>query len=980
MSIQVEAVRRLRRTVKWHGGLATSVLLGLGCIAGQAAIGQAAIGQAATAASDTQARTYNIAAQTLGTALQEFAAQAGLQLLFSESDVAGMRTGGLSGSFTKDQALERLLAGSGLAFEFPKSDAVIIRRPGSSADSSSVPAAGAASTTQNSATQNPTPRTAAASRVSTGSASSGADSQSTADFQEVIVTGRAGVDERTKEETSYSVTTIDQKKLRLQGPTSVTESLKSVPGFWVEASGGEASGNVRARGVPVDGFGSITLLEDGMPVQHDPALGYLNGDQAFRLDETIDRIEVVRGGPSTVFYSNAPAGAVNYIPRRVSDHAEGLLKYTVGDYGLNRVDVWYGAPVGDWKLSLGGFYRYDDGIRDPGFHGDNGGQFRVSLERDFEGGQVSFDLKRLDDTVALDLGIPMRTYSDGKIRAVPGFDGHYGTIAGPETELARMKTASGSDFLFDNTLGTQVKRTQATLNLEFEIADHYTLSDRLRYDDTGTVRNGVFPNQLQSATSFLAAQLSGLQKTYPGTAALQLRYTDSPGTVYDVLNQNGNGLITVGGLRSVTAPIRELMNDARLMHKFEVGDQSHDATLGFYVADVSMDFSRYSSTALLDTQDNARLLDLVALDAAGNVLGTATDHGIYHYGYEWANNKGQSTTTAIYLSDEWQLTHSLRIDAGARWEQEHLTADGEVRQTLTSATPALSQMLAGTGQFVHFDERFSKVGWTVGANWQFTDRSGLFARYSPAFRLPNLGTYTTASPSTTNSTVNRPIIQTMDLGELGYKYANQWTNLYATAFWTKYDNVGYTNNVFNLNTSEPPFQQTRYTDTRTYGLELEGGFYPVEWFDLTFNATLEQPKYSGLRFTDNVGGKPVYRDYDGNQLIRVPKASVRVVPGVNLFDQRLRLQVAWEYEGARYVDMANSVVLPHYTVLNASASLAITDHFDVYGYVDNVTNSLGLTEGNPRAGELQNADAGANTFIARPILGRAFRLSLMYRF
>jgi outer membrane receptor protein involved in Fe transport len=74
------------------------------------------------------------------------------------------------------------------------------------------------------------------------------------------------------------------------------------------------------------------------------------------------------------------------------------------------------------------------------------------------------------------------------------------------------------------------------------------------------------------------------------------------------------------------------------------------------------------------------------------------------------------------------------------------------------------------------------------------------------------------------------------------------------------------------------------------------------------------------------------------------------------------------------------VVLPHYDVLNASGRFSITDHFDVYGYVDNVTNSLGLTEGNPRAGELQSADAGANTFIARPILGRAVRVALMYRF
>src|SRR3569833_2980349 len=444
---------------------ALALLLSLGFTAGSPARAQ------------SQTQTYSIQTEALGTALQQFAAQARLQLMCSESDGAGLRAPALQGTLTQDQALTQLLAGTGLKYEFFKPGAVIIKR---------TPAA----------TQDPpTAQT----------------SQSTADFKEVIVTGRAGIEERTKEETSYSVTTIDQKKLRQQGPTSVTESLKSVPGFWVESSGGEASGNIRARGIPVDGFGSITLLEDGMPVQHDPALGYLNGDQAFRLDETIERIEVVRGGPSSIFYSNAPAGAVNYIPRTVGDHAQGVVKYTAGDYGLNRLDLWYGAPIGDWKVSLGGFYRYDDGVRDPGFHGDNGGQFRLTLARNFEGGKVSFDVKRLDDKVYLDLGIPMRTYPDGKIRAVPGFDGNYGTIAGPETEYVRMKAAApGSDFLFDNSHGTQVRRTQATLNFEFEFAEGYRFSDHARYNQTDTLRNGVYPNSVQSASSFLQQQSKGL--------------------------------------------------------------------------------------------------------------------------------------------------------------------------------------------------------------------------------------------------------------------------------------------------------------------------------------------------------------------------------------------------------------------------------------------------------------------------------------
>ena len=139
----------------------------------------------------------------------------------------------------------------------------------------------------------------------------------------------------------------------------MTETLKSVPGFWVEASGGEGSGNVRARGIPVDGFGSINLLEDGLPVQHDPALGYLNADQAFRIDESIDRIEVVRGGPSSVFYSSAPGGVVNYITRKPGDTLSGNARILYGPTAeLYRFDGWIGTPLADgWKLGLGGFYR-----------------------------------------------------------------------------------------------------------------------------------------------------------------------------------------------------------------------------------------------------------------------------------------------------------------------------------------------------------------------------------------------------------------------------------------------------------------------------------------------------------------------------------------------------------------------------------------------------------------------------------------------
>jgi len=791
----------------------------------------------------------------------------------------------------------------------------------------------------------------------------------------VIVTGRAGVKERSKAETSYSITGIDEERLRLQAPTSVTESLKSVPGFWVEASGGEASGNVRARGVPVDGFGSITLLDDGMPVQHDPALGYLNGDQAFRLDETTERIEVVRGGPSSIFYSNAPAGAVNYIPRQPGDRTEGVFKYTIGDYGLHRGDFWVGTPVGqDWKLSLGGYYRQDDGVRDPGFKANDGGQVRLNLVRALDGGSLSFDVKHMDDKVMLYLGIPMRT-TGGKIRAVPGFDGNHGTLAGPETEHVRMRMADGGIYDFDNGEGTHVKRDQFTVKFDKTFGD-WRFVDSVRYNDTETQRNGMFPNALQSASSFLTNRDNlALLARHPGATALQFRYANAPGQVYDTANQNGNGLIVIGGLRGVTAPVKELMNDARVSRRFEFGSQSHDLTFGYYYAKVDQDFDRYSSTVLLDARDNARLLDLVAVDAGGNPVATISDHGVWRYGYEWENASGRSQTHAFYLADEWQVNDKLRIDGGVRWEKVNVEGwvEGRVQPNLTGTGPITdSQMWIGNGRFSTYDRDFDKVGWTLGGNWQFDEYSGLFARWTSTFRLPNLGSFIT------NATA-KPVIQTMDLGEIGYKFTHQTFDLFATAFFTRYDNVGYSNYVFDANTGASTRQEL-FADTRTFGLELEAAYYPVDWFDISMTATVQEPEYRGLRYTEVVNGQPVLRDFVGNQLIRVPKNSLRVVPGFNLAGGKLRLQASYERQGERYVDTANSVRLPSYDVINLSGRYDIDDRWSLYGYVDNLDNSLGLTEGNPRAGEVASGDAGANTFIARPLLGRSYRLALMYRF
>ncbi|WP_129790697.1 TonB-dependent siderophore receptor [Sphingosinicella sp. CPCC 101087] len=797
--------------------------------------------------------------------------------------------------------------------------------------------------------------------------------------EEIVVTGRAGASERTRLETSYAITTIDNDALRSRAPSSVTEALKSVPGFWVEASGGEGSGNVRARGIPVDGFGSINLLENGLPVQHDPSLGYLNADQAFRIDESIERIEVVRGGPSSIFYSNAPGGAVNFITRQPGDTLGGVARVLYGPTAdLYRFDGWIGAPLGaGWSLGVGGYYRNEAGVRDPGFTGNRGGQIRADVNYDFGNGSVTFGYKRIDDHAIFYTGIPLTKDREGDVVGLPGFDPHYDTTASRATAFMTLRSADGPVF-FDNADGTDIELDQFSLLADWEIAPGWELTNRARYRDSRTVRNGVYPASVSTATSLLDQYRGQVLTAFPTATSVQLRYVDT-GEAFDLTGQNGNGDIFINAARPVTVEESEFLNDLRLAHSFEIGGMTHDFAIGFYYARIEETFVRYSASTIQDVSGNSRLLDLVALGAGGQVVGALTENGVARYGSEFANGRGTQDTFALYAADEWQVTPQLRIDAGLRWETVSTRGAQEGSQTVDLGDPttlADNAVLTGNGVFTPFDRRFDRVGYTIGADWRFDARAGLFARYTSAFRLPSVGSFITSATAD-------PRTQGIDLWEAGVKYQSRLASLYLTGFLTDFDSYSIGNTRFDPVT-QGYVTQTVYTDTRSYGVEFEGTVRPVDWFDFTLNATYQEPTFRNLRYDEltSVEGVPtlVPRDYTGNQLLRVPKLALRATPAVTLFEDRLRAQLDIEHYSKRYADAANRSVLPAYTVLNASVRFQLTDRIALWAYGDNLTNTIGLTEGNPRAGELTSGQANDLLFIGRPILGRNFRFAVDFRF
>jgi outer membrane receptor protein involved in Fe transport len=262
--------------------------------------------------------------------------------------------------------------------------------------------------------------------------------------EQVVVTGTPRAQGVSKLDASFAITTIPESKIDDVAPLSSADLLKVSPGIWVESSGGKSGANVFFRGFPTTGDAPfLTMQYDGSPLYGDSTLSFLEQTTLFRLDETIDRVEVLRGGPNAVF-SNGQAGVTaNVIPKIGGNRTRGLVKASTSSYGLARGDAFLSGPLGDrWYYSAGAFLRTSNGIRDPQFPADQGGQLSVNLSHAVDTGNLTFYGRRTNDKNLWMLPVPILN-ANGNFEDVPGFPAGTGTYAGDDTRNVDLEVNPG---------------------------------------------------------------------------------------------------------------------------------------------------------------------------------------------------------------------------------------------------------------------------------------------------------------------------------------------------------------------------------------------------------------------------------------------------------------------------------------------------------------------------------------------------------
>ncbi len=265
--------------------------------------------------------TFSLAAKPLPQALSDFSRVTGQSVVYTDEAPYGLTAPAVNGQMSAEQALQKLLTGSGLSFRRTDSHTLALE-PQPTAGALNLGATTITSMRDDSLSYQP-PETSSVMR-------------SSASLQEVPQT----------------VNVIPAQVIRDQAPRNLDDALANVSGITQGNTLGSTQDSVMTRGFGDNRNGSI--MRDGMPIV-----------QGRGMNATVDRVEVLKGPASLLYGIQDPGGVVNMVSKKPE-----LAQY-------NALTL-RGSTYGDGKNGSGGTFDSTGAL------GDSGLAYRMVLDHEDE--------------------------------------------------------------------------------------------------------------------------------------------------------------------------------------------------------------------------------------------------------------------------------------------------------------------------------------------------------------------------------------------------------------------------------------------------------------------------------------------------------------------------------------------------------------------------------------------------------------------
>lgn len=278
-------------------------------------------------------------------------------------------------------------------------------------------------------------------------------------LDEVVVTGsNAAVAARLM---PYTVSVVTGEELQAQGPTQLLTVLsgevpslfvtqRGVLGFGVSSNGG--AGHIKLRGIGGDRASGVLMMLDGQPQF---AGIYSHHVADFYSKDYVERVEVLRGPASVLYGSNAMAGTINVITKKVKRNGvHGSLTSQFGSYNT-------------WQTTADASARY----------GRFNAMASVSYDRT-DGNVKGFDFKQWSGyaKAGYDFSDSWKAYLDYTLMNFTAHDPIYPTLSDPKSTAVYFQdiTRGEASAVVSNSYGV----TDGVVRVYYNYGNHFITDPR----------------------------------------------------------------------------------------------------------------------------------------------------------------------------------------------------------------------------------------------------------------------------------------------------------------------------------------------------------------------------------------------------------------------------------------------------------------------------------------------------------------------
>lgn len=758
---------------------------------------------------------------------------------------------------------------------------------------------------------------------------------------EMVVTGVARARDRLDSATSTS--SMNDVEIIKIGESSIVGIFRTIPGIRAEASSGEVNGNYTIRGLPMVGSGAkyLQFQENGLPILEFGDILAFTPDYFMRYDFNVAQIESIRGGSASTFASNAPGGVINLISQ-TGEVEGGSVQVSTGlDYGNSRVDFSYGGHLTDTlRFHVGGFYREGEGVRESGFDGNHGGQFKFNITQEFEGGFVRLEGKLLDDTVMGYGPAPMLvsgsnddpTYSD-----VPGYSITSDTLTTSNFNAFPYLNGDGNLAQANLDTGNHAEVKSIGLQSRFNLAG-WTVSSNMRFADQSGSQVLNYPLALAPA-----AVLPLAFGARPGTLA----YAGGPRqgqTITNASTLNGNGLIAYSTLvNSQVDSLNNFTSDVRASRVWDINGGELTTTVGIYSADQELQFDRQYIPFFQDVVGGGNSAPVDIINANGT---RRTQGGVYNFFGPTAGAGSNARfdvdysilapyASANYRIGKLALGASVRFDSGDVSGVTTTNSATSVRAidvngdgVLSEAERSFAFPTASTA--IPVDYGYDYTSYSVSANYRISQNISTFARYSSGGRAAAEKILRTAAidPVSGGLARSEAAYDPVDQAEIGFKYRTDGLFANVTGFWAE---VSETNQQIRPDANGQTSLVLLTQGYQAKGAEFEGGIRRGP-FSLAAGATITSAEITAAADPALIGNTPR----------RQADVIFQLMPQYenDLFTVGASIVGTTE----SYAQDQNQLTMPGYTTVNAFLQVRPIDRVVVSLNAINLFDELALTD------------------------------------